>query len=526
MSQRRNLWAVVALAATLHLAGMARSPLPAQDGLKFIRVAREFQTGPWIAAVRGSDAHPLYPALIALAEPVIRPFTGESPDAWRIAAQAVSVIAALCALFPLHALARSLFDDRTADVATFFASVVPICSELGHDTLADSVTLLGVLWSVCLAERGLRTGSIGCLTLSGLAAGLAYLARPEAIVVPPAIALAVAIALILRAWRGRDASIPRPGILMPFLGLAVAFLAVVGSYAAVKGEVSEKLAIRGALGLPPSYAASKQTAPPLPAGLDDARWDFSAKEESGDDIFAGRPMAAASRIVGHWADEMGYALLGLGVLGLVFARPGPGWPLVAAVLGLFLFALTRHAAALGYVSGRHLLIPVSLALPWTGAGYAWFTRACATRLGMNTENTPGRRRIMMVLGVTLAVVVAALRPGHANRWGHQAAGHWLAGNAESGSAVLDTRGWAGFVSGKNVYDYWHVRQALADPKLGYLVVGADELAADSPRADTLRAMVAHGADPAASFPSRRGGTSAGVHVYKFRKPASWETLRR
>ncbi|WZO97934.1 glycosyltransferase family 39 protein [Isosphaeraceae bacterium EP7] len=526
MSERRNLWAVVALAATLHLAGMARSPLPAQDGLKFIRVAREFQTGPWVDAVRGSDAHPLYPALIALAEPVVRPFTGAGPDAWRIAAQVVSVLAALAALFPLHALARSLFDERTADVATFFASVVPICSELGHDTLADSVTLLGVLWSVCLAERGLRTGSIRCLILSGLAAGLAYLARPEAIIVPLAIAFAAAITIAARAWRGRDEGAPRPAFLMPLAGLAFAFFAVIGSYAAVKGEVSEKLAIRGALGLAPSYLTSKNAAPPLPAGLDDARWDFSPKEESGDDAYVGRPLAAASQIMGHWADEMGYALLALGLLGLVFARSGPGWVLVASTLVLFLAALTRHATVLGYVSGRHLLIPVALALPWTGAGYAWFTRSCAIKLGLNTENTPGRRRVMMVMGVALAVAVAALRPGHANRWGHQAAGHWLAGNAGSASAVLDTRGWAGFVSGREAYDYWHVRQALADPKLDYLVVGADELAADSPRAETLRAMVAHGAEPAASFPSRRGGTSAGVHVYKFRKPASWETLRR
>ena len=46
MASRRLLVAIVLLAAALHAIGMARAILPAQDGLKFIRIAREFQTSP------------------------------------------------------------------------------------------------------------------------------------------------------------------------------------------------------------------------------------------------------------------------------------------------------------------------------------------------------------------------------------------------------------------------------------------------------------------------------------------------
>ena len=63
---RRRLLAIVVLAAVLHALGIARTVLPAQDGLKFIRVARQFQERPAIDVIRGSDRHPLYPALIAL----------------------------------------------------------------------------------------------------------------------------------------------------------------------------------------------------------------------------------------------------------------------------------------------------------------------------------------------------------------------------------------------------------------------------------------------------------------------------
>ena len=47
MAGRRFLLAVVLLAAVLHGISIARSLLPAQDGLKCIRIARHFQNDPW-----------------------------------------------------------------------------------------------------------------------------------------------------------------------------------------------------------------------------------------------------------------------------------------------------------------------------------------------------------------------------------------------------------------------------------------------------------------------------------------------
>src|SRR3954468_4090874 len=85
MASRRLLVAIVLLAAALHAIGMARAILPAQDGLKFIRIAREFQRRPWTDVVRGSDQHPLYPALVAVTEPAIAAVAGHGPDTWRVA---------------------------------------------------------------------------------------------------------------------------------------------------------------------------------------------------------------------------------------------------------------------------------------------------------------------------------------------------------------------------------------------------------------------------------------------------------
>ena len=65
------------------------------------------------------------------------------------------------------------------------------------------------------------------------------------------------------------------------LGLMLAIpAAALGGYAAIKGEVSEKLSVRWAAGLGPQNILRRSVPQQASRGLDDPRWDFSAKEES------------------------------------------------------------------------------------------------------------------------------------------------------------------------------------------------------------------------------------------------------
>jgi hypothetical protein len=124
---------------------------------------------------------------------------------------------------------------------------------------------------------------------------------------------------------------------------------------------------------------------------------------------------------------------------------------------------------------------------------------------------------------------AQLNPNHLNhlsRWGHWAAGRWLSAHAAPGEGVLDTRGWARFISGLPGYDYWHVRQALTDSRLSYILVGLDELKASSPRAETLRSLLAYAAAPLEEFPASPHDSTPAVRIYRFRRPASWEGFAR
>jgi 4-amino-4-deoxy-L-arabinose transferase-like glycosyltransferase len=537
MPGRRRLLALVLLAAALHAIGIARTILPAQDGLKFIRIARQFQTEPAFEVIRSSDQHPLYPGLIALAQPLVAAVAGDGPEAWRIAAQLVAAIAAVGALVPLYGLARGLFGDRIAALSMFLFVVFPLPMEIGHDTLSDSLALLATLAALRLGARGLeRVGSgpgaatfdlVGC----GLCAGLGYLARPEVTLVP----LAVGLALMARSWPPER--LQRAAVELSTLG--VVFLALVGLHALVKGEVSGKLALRYGTGL--GTAAQRQrpqvrrVAQWLPPGLDDPRWDFSPKEEPPPAERGRSARGALMGLIARWSEGLGgiFGLFAIG--GALRARalrersgqeePTPRLRLLLTIyLLLDCLALVRHVVLLGYLSDRHVLPLVAVALPWAAAGTDLCARWIAGALGW----TPVRARrwgTAVVALVLLAVlVVPQVKPGHRSRWGHWAAGRWLGEHAQASDAVLDTRGWAAFVSGRPSYDYWHVRQALTDARLAYIVVGEEELSATSRRGATLRAVLAYAASPVAAFPGEANGAGSGVRVYRYHRPDSWEGL--
>lgn len=238
MAGRRFLVAAVVLSAVLHGLSIARSRVPAQDGLKFIAVARQFQTDSWPDVVRDTDQHPLYPALVAAVEPAVAFFTGPGPDAWRLAAQIVAAVASVLILLPLFGLVCALFDGWIAGMAVMIYALLPVPGEIGHDTLSDSLGLLALVLCLRYGALAVRTGGWQYALAAGLAGGVGYLARPEVILAPLALGLTWVIVKV-RAWDVRSL-VTAPALPV----LCVSAMVFVGGYALVKGQVTEKLALR------------------------------------------------------------------------------------------------------------------------------------------------------------------------------------------------------------------------------------------------------------------------------------------
>ncbi|WP_337175933.1 glycosyltransferase family 39 protein [Paludisphaera sp.] len=529
MSHRRWLLGVAAFAAVLHVAGIARTLVPAQDGLKFLAAAKRFQSGPWLDAIRGADQHPLYPALVAAAEPVVSAAIGPGPDAWRVAAQGVSAVASILLLFPLFALARAIFDERVALVAVLVYVLLPLPAEVGRDVLANAVGLAGMFACLWLGARAIGLDCWKHATAAGLVGGLAYTARPEAILAPMGVGLALGWNLL--RTRGVRSLATAP--LLPALGLSA--LACVGGYALAKGQVSEKLAIRHAAGLGSQIKVLRSVPQPLPKGLESAGLDLSPKEESDHESLAG-PVAALGELGRRWWDGMCWGFAIMAVWGLArrrfiqgsSGRAGAGGAellTLAAFVAVYVAAVVMNGSKLGYISSRHALPLVAASTIFAGAGIV----VCLRRLGPRVPISPRAWRGAIVAGtvvVATGMSIYQVRESHESRRGHWLAGRWLAENAGPGERILDTRGWARFVAGReDGYGPWHVRQALTDRGLSYVVIGRDELEAKSRRAESLGALLAFAAEPARDFPVVVDGRDVGTRVFRVRQPISWEGFR-
>ena len=520
MSSRWWLFAVAALSASLHGLGMARTPLPAQDGLKFLRVAREFQAEPWVDVIRSSDQHPLYPAAIALVEPPLALILGHGPLSWRLAAQGVSALASVLLLWPLHALTRRMFGERSANLAVFLFALLPFPNVIGHETLSDALALGLTVAALACGEATLRTRSWWAALGCGVAAGFGFWTRPEVVLVPPMVVLAGAIRW--RPWRDEWALSGRLAAMALVTGLFV------GGYAAVKGELSEKLSLRWSTALGLNAHPPRKLAPQFPKGLNDPRFDFTPKEESAPSVLRNDLAASGEQLGREWAEGVTYVLIPVFLLGLFWGRSPEGARdgkrLILLYALAFVLIAIRHAYTLGYLSGRHALSLIVVTVPFAASGMLLWVDGFARRWRV-TPVWGCRLGYAGLLILAVAGIGAQSKAGHPSRWGHLAAGTWLREQAEPDAKVLDTRGWASFVRGIPGYDYWHVRQALSDRQLKYVVVGADELAAPSRRAATLRAMLAYAGKPVAEFPGRKDGRGAGVKVYRFDPPKSWEGIR-
>ena len=75
--------------------------------------------------------------------------------------------------------------------------LLPLPGEVGHDTLSDSLALLGFVSALRLGEMALHSRGWHASAACGLVAGLGYLARPEVLVAPAAVFLVAA----MQGWR-------------------------------------------------------------------------------------------------------------------------------------------------------------------------------------------------------------------------------------------------------------------------------------------------------------------------------------
>ena len=308
------------------------------DGLRYIDQARRIDRGDWSSGIREAVDHPAYPLAIVVAHRLRG--GGPGPLDWQAAAQSASVFAGILLVIPLYLASRELFGGKSAWAACVFAYLAPVTGHVFADGLSEAWFLMLWTWGVWTSLRFLREGGLGWLMGSVVFGSLAYLCRPEGVLLPVALMATLVVSVLVPKAR-----LSRRRWWSAFLFLVVGGLSLVGPYVALKGGVGTKPAVARLLGLaPPSASGAVEREHPLPANQKPIK------------TYALAVRAAAEAV----RDAVPWPLLILGLAGFFFRtrrsanlRPSI---FLGIVFGGWWLALIRLHATGGYCSPRHALI--------------------------------------------------------------------------------------------------------------------------------------------------------------------------
>ena len=387
-----------------------RTPAMFNDGPLFIELSRSMAAGDWQTAF-GYDQHPGYSFLTMLVQSV----TGD----WVTAAVLVSIVSGVAAVLFLYLLLHDAFDRRVAWIGALLLAAHPYAVSFSADVQSDGLYLSAFVGALALLWRALDRRSSGFAVAAGLAAGGAYLVRPEgAGVVLIGLAL-VSLELARRRWPFPSAA---RWVVALGLGAALAMAPYATLLSLTNGTFtfSQKKSIQNLLGLDEIQSWMGLGVAPAPEPPDPS---------------------ALSELAQNALSSGRYEIVFLVLLGLLTLRGRPGlrgrFMLVSlGIYSLILYALIREV---GYVSRRHtlplavlLLGYAAVGVPVLGCGMLRAGRAVARSQHAIRARAAIVAGLVVVLGLELG---KGLRPHRLNAVAERRAAEWLRERGTSGAPV-------------------------------------------------------------------------------------------
>jgi hypothetical protein len=462
------------VAAGIHAWQIRHTAVTARDGVGFIRYAWQLQSQPWVPVLRENPHPPGYPLAVLAVSGIVRHFgTEDETSRMQLSAQLANALAGVLLVVPMFFLGRELFDRRVGFGAALLFQCLPVASRTLADALTEGTFLLLVGTALLFAVRAIQRGGRLRFALCGAFAGLAYLTRPEGVLVVVAVGLVIVGLQCSPAWRRswREFGARGACLAMPALAVAAPYMLAIGH---VTNKTTGKDILQAAFQQPEIGPRQGWTAGPQHAVVSLAVFGPRSKEL---DLFRRHLWCLGS--IGREVVKGYHYLAWLPALaGLYWFRgrlrqsPG-GWVLLALVL-LDVLVLWRVAFVEGYVAERHTLVTILGTVFWAVAAVGAAGDAAAAALRRLGEGRWWARGPVWSAAIFLVLAGAGmprtLAPLHTNRTGFHEAGAWLALHAEPGDHVLDPFSWVEFYSGQ-VYQEVRSPSTAAPPADLYVVLG-------------------------------------------------------
>ncbi|MFO0952737.1 MAG: glycosyltransferase family 39 protein [Isosphaeraceae bacterium] len=477
------------------------------DGLRDVKQARQITLGDLQGGLWQAVDHPLHPLSIAGIHQVLG--GGDRPYAWQTAAQAASVIALVLAVIPLYMLGLELFDDdTTATLGVLLVISGRVACDVAVNVLSESTFLLFWAWGLWASARFLREGGFVWLVPAVLAGALAYLTRPEGVLLLLGL---VATLLILPVHRGTRIDWPRWWAAVGVLVIGPALL--VGPYVALKGGIATRPAVGRLIGVEPEAPPQAlEREGPLPEGQ--TRLQTYA--------------IASARVARAIKGAVTLPLLPCAAVGLFLVTRGAvrvrtrAWLLMGVVTLIAAAGLVRLHATGGYCTVRHALIPGTLLILTAAHGIATVLQSASIdgrRIGLGDGRLQAGPAVwVLVLALLTAWPLYRVKTPYASSFApYRAAGLWLSGRPEADGRVLDLTDWSLFFSGRRGAGFAEVLDAAERPGTRFLVVREAHLSGHLHYNEVLRRLVA-GKEPVARFPEQPEPHQLQVGVYDLAAP--------
>jgi 4-amino-4-deoxy-L-arabinose transferase-like glycosyltransferase len=476
------------------------------DGLRYIHRAERIQADHFRGSLVSGVDHPLHPLGIALVHNLIG---GADPASWQLAALLLCFASAVLLVVPVYLLTLELYGDQAAWMAGVLVAVNPIIGYVVVNVLSESTFLFWWTFGLWGSVRFLREGRFAWLPLALGFGALAYLTRPEGMLLPAALLATLGLLPILRATR---INWPRWWQAMAFLVAGLVFL--VGPYVAFKGGLATKPGIGRVLGLAPgSQPLALERERPLAEGqtaLDTYR-------------IATVRMAKVFRAA-VTPPLFPFALLGLALAATHKSRIR-AWLFLTIVLCASAFALVRLHATGGYCTVRHGLVPGMLLTLAAAHGITWLMSKVwipGRWLGLANERLRPGPAVWFAL-VLLLVVVPNLRPLGPLKAGpfsvYREAGRWLAQNTSNeGGLVLDLTDWSLYFSSRPGYLFANVYEAPRNSATRWIVARKPHIEGHWHYSKVLRDLIGD-RQPVALVPRNSDPKHVQIRIYDLRAPA-------
>ena len=474
------------------------------DGLRYIAQAKTIDHGSWTQGLVRSVDHPIYPMAIAA---VHRLLGGNGPRDWQTAAQVAAAISGVLLVIPIYLVSVEVIGPASAWLACFLIYLLPFTGHVLADTLSESTFLLFWTWGLWSTLRFLRGGSLFWVPLLIAFSVLAYLTRPEGLILP----VALLFTLVLLSVFG-SAEIPRAKLWWAIGVLVVGPILMAGPFMMMKGGISTKPSILRILGLgraAPAMAVERER--PLDA------------EQT-----AAKTIALAARAMIRAVDgATSLPLLLLAPFGIAASLSSPErrryWLLLGTIVALSTLAMIRLHAMSGYCTPRHAMVVAWILIPASAAGLNRLAGSLAhaiTRRAGKDAFWPGLEPAIRLVAVGGSLVlwgpaaIASVDPGF---HGYRQAGEWLASSALPGEGVVDPKGFSLFYADKPGYTFASLVQGVHDPSVRWVVAHEALVFGPWDYSKAIRTLVAD-RRPIRVFPAKPARRVSKVYVYDLGQP--------